>query len=440
MKQQKPLKEDEIRALRTVTNRYVESPDNTYFLIDYLDVSLYESTLCKFEELTGYRGKLLTKFVTPHTCVMQWGEGVTVYKGERDDPTYLRIEIKGRGMEILNNEYGLNHFRLLEIMDEIGIKNVIRCDFTMDVVGQNLVNRCHRHMKRNAWTCKAKKVKDRKRVVKYGDGESDEVETLKIGSARSDIRETIYNKAIQMREVKMANFPDDFQWTRFETTLKHNRGIEFIKKAVKAGRERWHTVGLGILYNYLDFKNIKQCEKKKAAKKCDTAAWWSELMNYQEKITWSGEYCKEIHYGTWRDKVSSQICKSLYNLIQLEGVAIVPELLEKAQSKMDEKNARKLISLLEQKIVVEDQKRDMGRNALSEEELGNVSQSVSDAVNTSGSFSFDEMRSQKRKQIEELRETLKFDMQMSEVWRKFNLSDQELKELEKREYEKKLEL
>lgn len=174
-------------------------------------------------------------------------------------------------------------------------------------------------------------------------------QTLYLGSAQSDVRFRIYDKAYERgltssnsdSSISSSVAPVDTHWVRFEMQLRRDRALAFIGQLVENDYDI-STLFSSVVNNY--FRIVVPNATDTNKRRWSVADYWAELIdNFMKVSLWVN---KDLEYNksACERYVYKMAGNSIFALIELEGLTHFFELLKKHKSKIMPKRIEHMMS------------------------------------------------------------------------------------------------
>lgn len=187
------------------------------------------------------------------------------------------------------------------------VVNINRIDIAHDFFNfrYDIMKKIHNHINKKALTSKYKTTTIIKE--KYISSDNLKGDSIRFGDRSSLVTTIFYDKKLERKQADYLVSDKIFSWVRCETSYRQERGNELYQRIINNVDDAT-LFESQVLYNYIDFKDLKAENKQKC--RCKTAKWWNELIGDIGKQTLSKKAIQNSlqKKNTW---ISSQVCKTL---------------------------------------------------------------------------------------------------------------------------------
>lgn len=177
-------------------------------------------------------------------------------------------------------------------------------------------------------------------------------QTLYLGSAQSEVRFRIYDKAFERGltssndnssiSSSVASDNNTEHWVRFEMQLRRQRALSFIAELVEMDYDI-STLFSSVVNNY--FRIVVPDEADSNKRRWAVADYWAELLDNFMKISLWVNKDLEYNKAACERYVYKMAGNSIFALIELEGLTKFFELLKKRKSKRLPKRIEHMLSI-----------------------------------------------------------------------------------------------
>ena len=262
---------------------------------------------------------------------------------DKDVKADFRKQIKkSLGLSVEEKEFYTDDINMMLLNKILEVGHFTRIDLAIDDVGAEYftVNDVFKLADNNQVSCRFKKWQNVK-STSFADGCTGH--TVYFGSRESDVYLRVYEKAYEQK-IK------DFNWTRWELEIKHDKADLVAKELVNISCIG--SVAVGVLENYIRF--ISKNNERNS--RCDTLPLWTDFVNGVKKLRLTLQQKKMTieDKQRWIDK---QCMPTLAGLIISQGgdISFLRDNLEGHFERLKAKDKEMFLEALNNKGGVDDE-------------------------------------------------------------------------------------